>query len=58
MAFIPSDLDINGLQVNHLDLDPNNNHYKNLEWVTQQENIIHSVIHRTDLKKSYNISYR
>ena len=29
-------------QVNHIDEDKKNNHISNLEWVTQQQNIIHS----------------
>ena len=29
-------------QVNHIDNDPLNNHYKNLEWGTQRENMAHA----------------
>jgi predicted ABC-class ATPase len=29
-------------QVNHIDEDKKNNHISNLEWVTQQQNLIHS----------------
>lgn len=36
--------------VNHLDYNPYNNHYKNLEWVTQAENTRYS-IHR--MRKPY-----
>ena len=31
------------LDINHIDGNKSNNHYSNLEWVTRQENIIHSV---------------
>lgn len=34
--------------VNHIDGDPSNNHYKNLEWCTQSRNMEHSYY---DLKK-------
>lgn len=33
----------NKLFVNHKDLNKQNNHYLNLEWVTCKENVIHSV---------------
>lgn len=32
-----------GLKVNHIDGDKFNNNFENLEWVSQQDNIIHSV---------------
>jgi hypothetical protein len=32
-------------EVNHIDFDPANNRADNLEWVTRQENISHSVSH-------------
>lgn len=41
-AFIPN-ID-NKPQVNHLDNNKANNYYKNLEWVTNSENQIHSVV--------------
>lgn len=31
-------------QVNHMDLNPCNNYYKNLEWCTAEENIFHYVM--------------
>lgn len=31
-----------GLVVNHKDSNPSNNHYSNLEWVTQKENVKHA----------------
>lgn len=31
-----------GLEVNHKDFDRTNNYYKNLEWVTHQENVLYS----------------
>lgn len=39
-----------GLTVNHIDGDKSNNHYTNLEWVTQSENIKHA--YKTGLAKS------
>lgn len=33
-------------EVNHLDFDPRNNHYTNLEWATESENRLHSVKYR------------
>ena len=39
-AFIPKSGD--RWQINHKDRNPENNHVDNLEWVTSQENIIHS----------------
>lgn len=38
-AFIPNPRGCT--QVNHKDFDKTNNHVENLEWVTQQENLIH-----------------
>ena len=33
---------IEGLEINHIDGDKLNNHYKNLEWMTPSENTQHS----------------
>lgn len=40
------------IQVNHKDGNKSNNHYSNLEWVTNSENQIHA--HKTGLKKNGN----
>ena len=40
--------------VNHIDGDPLNNHYLNLEWVSQRENVIHAI--ETGLKESFYIN--
>jgi hypothetical protein len=40
-AFIPNHY--NKPCINHIDCNPSNNYVDNLEWVTQQENIRHSV---------------
>lgn len=39
-------------QVNHIDGDPSNNHYENLEWVTNSENMKHA--YATGLTKPRN----
>jgi len=39
--FVPNPLDKK--TVNHKDANPQNNHYTNLEWCTQKENIQHAV---------------
>lgn len=41
-AFIPNKY--NKPNVNHMDLNPSNNYYKNLEWCTQEENVFHSIM--------------
>lgn len=40
--FISSHIKNKYLQVNHIDKNRTNNHYKNLEWITARENIIHA----------------
>lgn len=37
--------------VNHLDYDPSNNHYKNLEWVTYGANTRYSIQHMKEPRK-------
>ena len=44
LTFIPNPL--NKLQVNHKDCNKENNHVNNLEWCTQDENYIHSVLNK------------
>ena len=41
-AFIPNPL--NKPWVNHKDLNPSNNYIKNLEWCTEIENVVHSIM--------------
>jgi len=41
LAFIPNPL--NKPEINHIDSNPLNNNVNNLEWVTRQENIVHSI---------------
>lgn len=44
-------------QVNHIDEVRTNNHHSNLEWVTQQENVLHTANRTVGLKryKSYSV---
>lgn len=51
MAFIPNN--DNKPFINHIDGNPLNNRFDNLEWVTNRENIIHAL--ETGLKKTFNI---
>jgi len=39
------DIDRGRTNVNHLDSDPTNNYYENLEWVTTKENNQHGIKH-------------
>ena len=49
-AFVPNPN--NHPQVNHKDSIRSNNYYANLEWVTPQENSIHSVVHNYTGRKN------
>ena len=49
-AFCVNDDPEHKTQVNHIDGDPSNNHYTNLEWCTPAENSQHAV--RTGLRKN------
>ena len=42
--------------VNHIDSNKHNNHYLNLEWVTQQENVRHSMEQGTFAQMGVNCS--
>ena len=42
IAFVEGD---HSLHINHIDSDPTNNDYTNLEWVTQKENAVHGYKH-------------
>lgn len=37
------DISKNRIIINHLDSDPSNNYYENLEWCTQAENLAHAI---------------
>lgn len=38
-------------EVNHIDFNPSNNRVENLEWVTEKENVAHSMRHGRRSKK-------
>lgn len=38
IEFIPCNLDTSSLEVDHIDNNPSNPYYKNLQWVTQEKN--------------------
>lgn len=42
IAFIPFDLDIRNYEVDHIDNNPSNPYYKNLQWLNPQENKLKS----------------
>ena len=49
LYFVNNDDKINKNEVNHKNLKKNDNYYENLEWVTHQENINHSVKHHAQI---------
>lgn len=56
LAYIPKteeDIRLGRNMVNHKDLYPGNNYYKNLEWVTNQENMIHA--YKNGVKDIYKV---
>lgn len=40
-AFIPTNLTLDNVHVNHRDKNPRNNNVENLEWTTRSENMFH-----------------
>ena len=47
------ELGVNRFIINHKDLDKRNNHFTNLEWCTQQENVHHALLTREHSKNVY-----
>lgn len=43
ISFVDNPDPVHKTQVNHIDCDKKNNHYKNLEWVTPKENTHHAI---------------
>lgn len=41
--FVPKNYNKEKLEVNHKDFNRTNNYYKNLEWITHKENVLHSM---------------
>ena len=44
-------------QINHIDKNPSNNHYSNLEWVTNGENQIHASLFKENPSKDTIVAY-
>ncbi len=55
LLFVPGKTIIKN-QVNHIDEDKNNYNYKNLEWMSQSENIKHSIYKQCKAVKQININ--